>query len=51
MATYWTVMIEYTIKADSEEQVWDKWCKEEDVTYECIHSIDYAYDDEEEDDE
>ena len=45
MTTYWTVMVEYTVEADTEEEVWDKWGKEKDVTYECIHSIDYSWED------
>lgn len=48
MRKFWSVMVEYTVEAETEEQVWEKWSKEEDVTYEGIYSIEFDY--EEEDD-
>jgi hypothetical protein len=40
MSKLWSVMVEYTIMADTEEDVWKKWDAKEDVDFERIDAID-----------
>jgi hypothetical protein len=40
MSKLWSVMVEYTIMADTEEEVWKKWDAKEDVDFERIDAID-----------
>lgn len=40
MNKVWSVMVEYTIIADTEEEVWHKWDAKEDVEFEAITAID-----------
>jgi hypothetical protein len=49
----WEVTAVFTVQAETEEEVWVKWGKDEDVSYECIHSIEELWneDDDEEEDE
>jgi len=46
MSKIWNVRADFTVIADTEEEVWDKWASDKDVTYECIYSIDYIEDEE-----
>lgn len=40
MSKMWSVMVEYTVIADTEEEVWHKWDAKEDVEFERIDAID-----------
>lgn len=51
MSKTWSLMAEYYVKADSEEEVWEKWAKEKDVTYDSIWSIELLEDDEDDEEE
>ena len=51
MSKTWEVIAVFNVVADTEEEVWAKWAKDEDVTYDCIHSIEELWDNEEDDDE
>ena len=46
MSKIWNVRADFTVIADSEEEVWDKWASDKDVTYDSIYSIDYIEDEE-----
>ena len=50
MSKLWNVRADFTVIADTEEEVWEKWASDTDVTYDGIWSIDHL-EDEEHDDE
>ena len=40
MSKLWNVRADFVVIADTEEEVWEKWASDTDVTYEAIWSID-----------
>lgn len=51
MGKTWEVIAVFTVQAETEEEVWEKWAKDKDVTYDCIHSIEALWDEEDDDEE
>ncbi len=50
MSKIWNVRADFTVIAENEEEVWEKWASDTDVTYDSIWSIDYVENEEEDDD-
>lgn len=48
MAKTWLLRADYLIEAQTEEEVWDKWAKN-DAMYDSVYSIEPYMDDDEED--
>lgn len=51
MAKTWEVIAVFTVEAETEEEVWIKWMKDQDIQYDCIHSIEELWDDEDDQEE
>ena len=51
MSKTWEVIAVFTVQAETEEEVWEKWAKDQDIQYDCIHSIEELWDDEDDQEE
>jgi hypothetical protein len=51
MSKIYELIAVYTIQADSEEEVWEKWATDKDVVYDSVYSIDLIEDDDDEEDD
>lgn len=44
MSKLWNVRADFSVIAETEEEVWEKWAADKDVTYDGIWSIDVIED-------